>query len=197
MKALVILMLISIGISTFNTDKKWMLAKNKNGIKVYVSETSGSNYYMFKAIMSVRAPGTEVITILKDVSNYPEWFAFTASSKLIKQSENEQFFFMETDYPWPYSNECMNYNMKIVELPGEQQKIIITGRNNNTNCKYSLKKASGYILLEPDNGNTKITFYFHTEPAQNIPSWLINPMIHEMPYQTFISLRKKLNSANY
>jgi len=131
------------------------------------------------------------------VNKYPEWFAFTASAKLINQITNEQLFFMETDYPWPYSNECMNYHMEFVKIQDNKQKITITGTNKSMNCKKSLKKASGYFLLEPDGGNTKISYYFHSEPSQNIPTWLINPMIHEMPYQTFISMRKKLNSLNH
>ena len=198
MKVIAFLLLLSVCITKIHTQETWKLAKNKKGIKVYVSVVPSSDYYAFKAVMSVRATEIEIVKIFKDVNKYPEWFAFTASAKLINQITNdEQLFFMETDYPWPYSNECMNYHMEFVKIQGNKQKITITGTNKSTNCKKSLKKASGYILLEPDGGNTKISYYFHSEPSQNIPTWLINPMIHEMPYQTFISMRKKLNSLNH
>lgn len=196
LKTMAVLLLVSVGIPTVQAQETWELAKDKKGIKVYVSEIPNSDYYAFKAIMSVKASETEIVKMLKEVDTYPEWFAFTASAKLIKQTTNEQLFFMETDFPWPYSNECMNYQMEFVENQDNIQKITITESNKNTNCKRSLKKASGYILLEPDGENTKISYYFHSEPSQNIPTWLINPMIHEMPYQTFVSMRKKLNSLN-
>jgi hypothetical protein len=196
MKILVFLIVISVGITKVYSQKAWQLAKDKEGIKVYVSKVSFSDYFAFKAVMSVRASEMEVEKILKDIDNYPKWFAFTASAKLIKQTTNEQQFFMEIDYPWPYSNECMNYTMNFVKIQGNKQEITIIGTNKNTNCEYSLKRANGYILLEPDNENTKITYYFHSEPSQNIPTWLINPRIHEMPFQTFISLRKKLYKSN-
>ena len=193
MKAIAFLLLLSLSITKTHAQKTWELAKNKKGIKVYVSVIPSSDYYAFKAVMSVRATEIEIVKILKDVNKYPDWFAFTASAKLMNQTTNEHLFFMETDYPWPYSNECMNYHMEFVKIQDKKQKITITGTDKNVNCKKSLKKASGYILLEPDGGNTKISYFFHSEPSQNIPKWLINPMIHEMPYQTFISMRKKLD----
>ncbi len=190
-------MLLSFGITTIHAQEKWELVKNKNGIKVYVTEITCSEYYAFKAVMLVRATNIEIVKILKDVNRYPEWFAFTVSAKLINQSTHEQLFSMETDYPWPYSNECMNYHMEFAKIQNEKQKIMITGTNENINCKKALKKASGYILLEPDEGKTKMSYYFHSEPSQNIPTWLINPMIHKMPYQSFIAMRKILNSSNH
>jgi hypothetical protein len=101
--------------------------------------------------------------------------AYTASAKLISQSANEQFFFMETDYPWPYSNEYMNYKMVFEKLQGNKMKVSITGTNNDVNCDYTLKKASGYILLEPENRNIKITYYFHSEPSQVFQPGLLIP----------------------
>mgnify|MGYP000379912974 CR=1 FL=1 len=197
MKTILFLIIISVSIPQIHQSETWELAKNKKGIKVYVSQIQNSAYYAFKAIMSVKATEAEILKILKEVNKYSEWFAFTASAKLISKKTDEQDFFMKTDYPWPFSNECMHYNMKFVKTPNNKQKIIISGINKSTNCKYSLKKADGYILLEPNGAYTKISYYLHSEPSQNIPTWLINPNIHEMPYQTFVSLRNKLNALNH
>lgn len=192
MKTFILVFLAIISIERLNAQQVWKLAKDEDGIKVFVSQVSNSEYYAFKAIMTVQKTEAEIIAILKDVKKYPEWFAFTASTRLISQSENEQSFFMETDYPWPFSNECMNYQMVLEKLQGNGMKVSINGTNTHVQCEYSLKKASGYMLLEPENGTIKMTYYFHSEASQNIPPWLINPRIHEMPYQTFKALRKKL-----
>lgn len=192
MKYLILgIMLIASIVQSF-CQEKWKLAKNEQGIKVYVGEIPNSHYFAFKAVMSVKSTENQILKILKDVNKYIEWFAFTESVKLIKQSESEQFFEMETDYPWPFANECMNYLMMVQKTDNKITKISITGTNDKMNCNYSLKKANGYILLEPDNGDIKITYYFHSEPSQNIPPRLINPMLYRMPFQTFIALKKKL-----
>lgn len=194
-KLLLLLACLFIGIRKNYAQDNLKLAKDKDGIKVFTGPVSASDYYAFKAVMSLKSTEIEILKILKDVGNYPEWFAFTSSVKLIYQNGNDHQFILETDYPWPYSNECKNYTMKFTKRQDGKQEITISGSEIKTGCKYSLKKANGYILLEADGVNTKITYYFHSEPSQNIPSWLINPRIHEMPFQTFISLRKRIYSS--
>lgn len=80
--------------------------------------------------------------------------------------------------------------MKFDDKRDNKRTISIKGNKSVKNCKYELKEAYGYILLEAEERNTKITYYFHSEPYQKIPAWLINSKIHEMPYQTFVALRK-------
>jgi hypothetical protein len=173
----------------------WQLAKDRKGIKVYVKKVKGSDFYAFKAVMSVKAAKEEIIKILKDVNNYPEWHAFTASAKLIEQSKYEQLFVMETDFPWPYANECMIYTMIFPKNESNYMEITLVGTRAKTECKYSFEYASGYILLESENNNTQITYYFHSNPSQKIPAWLTNPQIHDLPYQTFVSLRNRLEKT--
>jgi hypothetical protein len=170
----------------------WKLAKNEQGIKVYVAEVPNSDYYAFKAIMLVKTTEHKIVKILKNVNAYPDWFAFTESVQLIKQTDTEVQFLMETDYPWPFANECLQYSMGFQKDENKNIKINITGRNEKVDCKYTLKKAGGYILLEPDNDSIRITFYFHSEPSQHISPRLINPMLYRMPFQTFRALKKKL-----
>lgn len=191
-KVVFIFLLLVINQITILAQEAWRLAQSEDNINVYVREVANSGYFAFKATMSVKTTESKVVKILKDADKFPEWFAFTASAKLLSQSEHEQIFFMETDYPWPYSNECMNYRMLFEKLQDNSLKISITGTNIGIHCDYSLKKASGYIVLEQEQEAIKITYYFHSEPSQGIPTWLINPRIHTMPFQTFQALRKKL-----
>lgn len=192
MKKLIIGLLMAVSLSNSFGQQEWKLVKNEQGIRIYIGETPNSDYFAFKAVMSIKSTENEILKILKDVNKYVEWFAFTESARLIKQTENEQIFSMETDYPWPFSNECMNYSMTFERTTHKNTRINITGKSDKVNCKYSLKKAGGYILLEPDKENIRITYFFHSEPSQNIPPLLINPVIYKMPFQTFIALKKKL-----
>jgi len=172
--------------------QKWKLAKSDQGIEVFTTEVTGSKYVAFKAMMSIKTTEYEILKILKDINKYPEWLAYTASVSDIQQTERDQSFVMETDYPWPYSNECMKYSMSFQRDDNQGMKVNISGTHGHVICKYTIKKAGGYILLEPDQDKIKITYYFHSEPSQNISAMLLNSMIHKMPFQTFTTLKKKL-----
>ena len=172
--------------------QKWKLAKSDQGIEVFTTEVVNSKYVAFKAIMSIKTTEQEVLKILKDLPKYPEWLAYTASVRDIQQTERDQTFVMETDYPWPYSNECMKYSMIFQRYDNQVLKVNISGTQGRVGCTHTIKKAEGYILLEPERDQIRITYYFHSEPSQNIPAFLLNSSIHKMPYQTLVTLKKKL-----
>jgi hypothetical protein len=123
MKSLIIGLWMAVSLSNSFGQQEWKLVKNEQGIRIYIGETSNSNYFAFKAVMSIKSTENEMLKILKDVNKYVEWFAFTESVRLIKQTENEQIFSMETDYPWPFSNECMNYSMTFERTTNKNTKI--------------------------------------------------------------------------
>lgn len=61
-----------------------------------------------------------------------------------------------------------------------------------------VKHSHGYYLLEPvDNKRTRVTWTHHTNPGGNLPIWLINSLIKEMPYRTLQGLRKKVLDSKY
>lgn len=191
MKCLIVGLFVLIGLASYG-QQKWKLAKRDQGIEIFTTEVMNSNYVAFKATMSIKTTEQEVLKILKDLHKYPEWLAYTASVSEIQQTGLDQRFVMETDYPWPYSNECMKYSMSFQRNDNNGLKVNISGTQGRVGCKYSIKKAEGYILLEPDQDHIRITYYFHSEPSQNIPAFLLNSSIHKMPYQTFLTLKKKL-----
>ena len=83
MKVILLVLFVAISITKSNAQETWQLAKDKEGIKVYVSEFGNSDYYAFKAIMSVRTNESKIVEILKDANKYSDWFAFTALAKLM------------------------------------------------------------------------------------------------------------------
>ncbi len=115
----------------------WALALNKDGIEIYVQETPGSDYYSFKAIMSVSHSEEDILNILKDVESYPDWFAYTSSVQLLYSTPEELQSIMETDFPWPYHNECKNYVMTFNKSDPGHYKILIKGTEENNDCEYS------------------------------------------------------------
>ena len=58
-----------------------------------------------------------------------------------------------------------------------------------------MEKAEGYILLQREDDKTRVTYEFHSEPGGNVPKWLANNSIAELPYKTLSGLREKLGTG--
>lgn len=181
----------------------WEIDKDKDGIKVFTRVEKGSDFKSFKAVMIVNSPISEIVKILRDVNEYTKWFGYTKTSKLIKQETDDvQYNYVETIFPWPYANRDMVYRMSVDTFVDGSVKIIIKGIPDYLPEKEGLvrmKKAEGYILLKPlDNLDDKIEaiYIFHSEPGYNVPSWLANRSIAELPFKTFSGLRNTLKEKS-
>ncbi|MEP1033580.1 START domain-containing protein [Ekhidna sp.] len=174
----------------------WEIDKRKDGIVVYTRAEKGSEFKSFKAFVLVEATTDEVIRILKNADSYAEWYGYTQTSKLLKRDENIQFNYVETIFPWPFKNRDMVYRMSINSSNPNETVISLEGIPNYMPEKKGIvrmKKAEGYILLKPLELKTEVTYVFHSEPGDNIPSWIANNSIAELPYKTLDGLREILN----
>jgi hypothetical protein len=186
-------MLISLDAFSQTT---WKVNKDIDGIVVYTRAENGSAFKSFKAVATMEASIDEVINVLKNADGYIKWYGYTKTSKLIKQENDIQYNYVETIFPWPFANRDMVYWMSINSLHSGDIEISLNGLPNYIPEKKGItrmKKAEGYLLLKPLNGKTEITYEFHSEPGDNIPAWLANNSIAELPFKTLLGLRAVLN----
>lgn len=173
----------------------WAIDKRAEGIIVYTRVEKDSDFKSFKAVMTVDVPTDEIIEILKNANDYVKWYGYTKTSKVLKQEQDVQYNYVETIFPWPYSNRDMVYKMSIDASNSKEVIILLEGIPDYMPEKKGIvrmKKAAGSILLKSIGKNTEITYQFHSEPGNNIPVWLANSSIAELPFKTLLGLRETL-----
>jgi hypothetical protein len=182
-----------------NSQNSWELDKNKEGIKVYTRVEEDSDFNSFKAVMTITASTDAILKILKNADDYSTWYGYTKTSKLLKQEQNVQYNYVETIFPWPYSNRDMVYRMSFDTTIPKEIKIWLKGTPTYIPEKKGIvrmKKAEGYILLKSSGYNTEIIYVFHSEPGDDIPSWLANNSIANLPFKTLSGLRKTIKEKS-
>jgi hypothetical protein len=177
----------------------WKLKKNKEGIKVFTRTENNSDFKSFKATTIVNASIEKTLKVFKKTEDYPKWYGYTKTSKLLKQENDVQYNYVETIFPWPFKNRDMVYEMTTRYLDANVVKTTLKGIPNYIQEKKGIVrmvKAEGYILLESSSNKTKITYVFHSEPGDNIPAWMANNSIAKLPFKTMLGLRKTLEKNN-
>lgn len=181
------------------SQSSWEIEKNKDGIEVYTKIEEGSDFKSFKAVMVVQASFSEVISVLIDADNYTTWYGFTKTSKVLKQQKDIQYNYVETIFPWPYSNRDMVYKMSISYLNSEEINISLKGIPDYIPTKKGIVRmqaAEGHIGLKRQDGATKVIYIFHSEPGNKVPAWLANSSIAELPFKTLLGLRNVLTEEH-
>ncbi len=198
------LLVSAMALVSYNTYSQtlWELDKNQDSIKVYTRVEEGSAFKRFKAIALINAPIDQIIKILKNADRYTEWYGYTKTAKLLKKENSVMYNYVETIFPWPFRNRDMIYRMSILKTNVGTVEISLTGIPDYLPEKKGIvrmKKAKGYILLKSIANKTEVTYVFHSEPGNNIPPWLANSSIAELPFKTLTGLRgvlqKEINSV--
>ena len=89
----------------------------------------------------------------------------------------------------------MVYRMSIDTLTTGAIKIALKGIPDymqEKNGIVRMTEAEGYILLQPVDSGTEVIYIFHSEPGDNVPPWLANNSIAELPFKTLSGLREML-----
>lgn len=198
MLRLLIPVLFSFFINTCSAQYNWKLEKEKNGIKVYLSNLKASD---FKAVkVECTFPGTyaKLINILSNVSQLNQWVYKNKTGYLIKQNNPFDFtYYIETYLPWPMNNRdgVIHLRIKTDSLPrlltiagtGEPELIPeIPGKVRMSHFK-SIWKV---IMLSPQL--IHITYILELDPGGGIPAWMANSFADKGPYETFVNLAEQL-----
>jgi len=169
----------------------WLQVKSDPKVTVYTKQLPGKPYKSFKAVGVVQSTPEKLLEILDDVSSYNQWFAYSKSVRLLKREQNKKYVYMETNFPWPFSNEDMVYILSVNKNKNGEIRLLLDGNPEFLPAVDGVKRmldANGYILLQPENEHTIVTYVMHTELSGGIPPWLANKNIHRLPLETLNNL---------
>lgn len=185
------------------TQSEWKLKKNKVGIKVYTRNVQGSNFKAFKAMGELDGSVATVMAVFQDIDNLKNWMPKTKLAKQLKKiNSTEEIRYLELAAPWPIANRDVINNFRFLYNPKDKSvKISVTSLHDYIPKKKGIvriRDAEGYYLITPQaNGKVKFFYQFHSEPGGNIPSWLANTSVVEIPFQTIVNLRKEVKKKKY
>ncbi|WP_299875985.1 START domain-containing protein [uncultured Cocleimonas sp.] len=196
-------MLLIFSAPIFGAQDNWYLEKEEDNIQVFVAETKGSPLKSFRGVVTVNSSLNSVLSVIADASSYPRWLHNCKSAKTIKRiGETEIYNHIVTNMPWPVidrdsvvqsiktENKTTNQvTIKFVAKPAMIEKLPKTVR---------ITKMNGLWELTPlDDGKLKILYQMSVDPGGNIPKWLVNSLVVDIPFNTLNNLRRIAKEDRY
>jgi len=176
----------------------WKLSKEKDGIKVFQSETKNSDYKSIKVECTLEGNYDKLIAILNDVSHHKDWVYNNKTSSIIKKvGPYEFYYYTEAHLPWPMSNrdaivhltmykDSLNRFLKITSIGVPDY---IPEKNGKVRVPRSI--VNWYVTM-PTAKTISIIYTFEAEPGGNIPSWIANAFADKGPLESFKKLGELL-----
>ncbi|NOZ34624.1 MAG: START domain-containing protein [Chlorobi bacterium] len=208
MKTGILILLINL-FSWFPINEKnikineWKLVKDKDGIKAYVREVSGSDVKQVRVTMSVKSTLTAPVAIVRDVSSHPKWIYRCKIAKILKTvSESNHYYYNETEAPWPVSNRdivthaviTQDNISKIVTITSTGVPDFIPEKEDIVRIK---KLNAQWKFIPKANGIINVDFTLLIDLGGDLPAWLINLAIADGPFETVYNMRKEIVKLKY
>ena len=182
-------------------EQPWSLAKDADGIKVYVREVPNSSLREFRGEVELKTNPDRVVKVLQDAGSFRKWMPDVVSSDLLKATDSEQFHYLENAAPWPVAHRDGVYHftytcsddatVAVTTVQVEAVPNYVPAREG----KVRVPRAVGYWKLVPNSGGVGVTYQMHADPGGSIPSWLANQTVVDTPFKTLKALRDYVQAA--
>jgi ribosome-associated toxin RatA of RatAB toxin-antitoxin module len=175
----------------------WVLEREKKGIKIFTKKGRWSKLKDSKAIMTITAKPEEMLKMILDFDNYPNWMPRCKSAKVIAHLSNTEFIGrLVFDAPWPVADRDCVVRVKVNREPSGT--IVVTQTSEPKYVKEEegvvrIQQMVGVWKLVPKNGGTEVTNEYASNPGGSLPDWLINTQSVETPLETFESIQQKVS----
>lgn len=198
-----LLLLLLFKISPASAQYVWKLKTEKDGIKVYTSLVDGSKFKAIKVDAELDATAAQLVKVLLDVKNCPEWVSHTSLCTLIKQvSPSELYYYSEIDVPWPATNRDFvahltvhqNPETKVVTVDGPAVAGFVPVKDDIVRITAS---KGEWVITPISKGKVRVLYTLQVDPGGDIPAWLINLLAAQGPMNSFQGLRKQLKKPDY
>jgi len=173
----------------------WQVAKEKEGIKVSLSEISGSKYKAYQGVTVMKTTMAKLRALQEDVSGACAWIHECKSQKLLKHEGDKSWTYSQFNTPWPVTprdsvlevttvegaDGSLTRNLKGVPAYAPEEKGFVR-----------VTKVEGFWKFIPKGANqVEVIYQVHTEPGGDVPSWLANKFVVDAPFNTLKALKER------
>lgn len=178
-----------------SAEAEWELARDEDGIQVYLQAVPGSPYKAYRGVTTINTNLAALRAIQEDVEGACGWVHECKAQKLLKHDGAVAWTYTQFNTPWPVTPRDAVVKITTSEgVDGSLRRDLegVPAYVEERDGFVRVTKVEGFWLLEPKGaGAVRVTYQVHTEPGGSVPSWLANRFVIEAPYDTLFDLRER------
>ncbi|MGJ8686895.1 MAG: START domain-containing protein [Spongiibacteraceae bacterium] len=168
--------------------EEWRLERDRHGIKVYSRAVEGSMFRAVRGVATVDGTMARLVTLLKDPTLRSRWDQFCGESYVFETRSNaEQLVYVHSKLPWPVTDRDMLNRVQwgqgsdsgTVTMQSVATRNILPAKSGRVRV---VEGWNDWQLRSLPNGKVEIITSAHLDPAGPLPSWLLNSLSVESPY---------------
>ncbi len=178
----------------------WTFVKERDGIRLYTCTHEGSAFKSFHGEMEISGDFEQVSALIGDPSNLDWWAGNVKNIQVLLFEKDKQIrYYFEYHVPWPFTNRDLATQTRIsADSITGAKTIFSTPLKGVVPLKPGLVRVTDYWqkwTLEPaGNGMIHITLEGFIDPAGDVPAWLYNIVVVDIPLKLLQAVRDRAQS---
>lgn len=193
--------------------ESWELMRNQYGVQLYLGKIKGTNVKAFKGIVQVNSSINSLLAVMLDATACPNWVHDCERSYLVHDKGiRDRYVYQSYDLMFPAGKRdylfyaSVNHNPITHSIRISMKAAPNYCKNNpipecaaiNQSENIMIQKSTGSYLLEPmPDGSTRITWEQFTDPAGNLPGFIVNQLVLNVPFMTLKGLQDIVKEKKY
>lgn len=171
----------------------WQLAKDQDGVRVYLSEVPGSRYKSFRGVTLVKADVATLGHLQENLRVSCAWLYACAQMRLLKYSDEAIWVYLDTKLPWPAAPRDLVLKVSTEQTPDGGMIRHLQAAPDYippVQGRIRVPSLSGTWQMTPKGPKlTEVTYEMRGEPGGSVPSWLANQFVVDAPFESLRMLK--------
>lgn len=194
--------LLSLALPSALTSAPWELKRSENGIQVFVRSVDDSRIREIRSVTTVLSSLSSLVALVEDMASAHQWVPYCREQRVLaKISDVETFTYTASALPWPLSDrDAVVHNWRS-QMPDRTVVIRFEGAPDympEVPGLIRIRRISGFWQFRPlGSGAVEVIYQILSEPAGNVPDWMVNSGVVDQPYNTILNMRNMLAEDRY
>ncbi len=189
----------------------WQLIKETDQQRIHTAEVAHSRFKAFKAETIIAQPIDAILAVIAHPESCPLWVDGCLQSKSLGvRSFADRYGYALNHLPWPFRDrELIVHIYTRSQEPGNVSITMRAIAQNEALPDYverppALESTTRieqshaqYTLRAVNEEHTEVVWIQHMEPGGNLPAWLVNIMLTELPDKSLRALSRVAGQPPY
>ena len=199
----IIMMFILVLYSSYGVaEEGWQLRQDEDDIRVYTRPNPRTGLKDFKADMIVQASIEVVNSHMSALEDQTNWMYDRKLTRVLdRPDDRSSIVYSITNAPWPVKDRDVVISFTYSENNTEDftriDVVNVDGYYPEDKDMVRVPYLKGYWeLTKLEDNSTKIVFMNAATPGGDIPDWLADSFVLDMPYHSLNNFRDLLKKTN-
>lgn len=176
----------------------WERLYDRDKVEVFRASIEGSRFVAFRGKTWINVQPQTIVDVFNNSARWKEWTDLLISGHVIKHhSARHKVFYQSFSSPPFIADRDAVYEVKVTDTKTGGLRVVglsidYPDAPETIGVRMSIKFSRW--KLEPHEGGTLVDLEIHADPGGSIPSWLVNMVQRDYPYNLLSSLRSHAQS---